>query len=355
MPLIAHSALPTFERLRREGHDVSRAEDAADLRGRELHIGVLNLMPDAALQATERQFLRLLCAAGSATRIRTHLFSVAGMQREGDAKTHVEAYYEAFDQIRRAGLDALIVTGANPANPVLSQEGFWVEMIEVIEWAREHVSSTVCSCLATHAVVKRYDQVERIKLPQKRWGVYSHRLLDTAHPLVAHINTRFDAPHSHVYEVTREQLEAVGIRVLAESEEAGLHLAVSEDGIRFVFFQGHPEYDINSLLKEFKREVGRFSRGEHRDFPPFPEHYFWPEAAAFLQRYRGQMMDALSKGEQPPPFPETELAPLLDNTWTDTGRALFGNWLKLVETLVSQGPALDPSDPLGLYRKNCPL
>ena len=109
---------------------------------------------------------------------------------------------------------------------------------------------------------------------------------------------------------------------------------------------------MNSLEKEFKREVGRFVRGEREDYPPFPEHYFGPQAAAFLRGYERQLTAAMSKGEEPPLLPEAELAPLLDNTWTDTGKALFSNWLRLVEILVSRGAELDPDDPLGLYQKD---
>ena len=108
--------------------------------------------------------------------------------------------------------------------------------------------------------------------------MYEHRNL-AHHPLVANLNTRFDAPHSHVYEMTRADVEPAGVRVLSESEEAGFHLAVSSDGFRFVFFQGHPEYDKVSLAKEYKREVTRFVVGERETYPGYPERYFARPAA----------------------------------------------------------------------------
>jgi homoserine O-succinyltransferase len=170
------------------------------------------------------------------------------------------------------------------------------------------------------------------------------------------INTRFDAPHSHVYEVTRSQVEAVGVRVLAESEEAGLHLAVSADGLRFVFYQGHPEYDGNSLLKEFKREVERFVEGERSDYPAYPENFFGPGLLGVLGPFRLRTEQAVRERRPPPEFPEALLAPYVDNTWTDTGKAMFNNWLGLIYQLTHQDrripfmDGVDPDDPLALHR-----
>ena len=179
-------------------------------------------------------------------------------------------------------------------------------------------------------------------------------MTDRAHPLVAGINTRFETPHSRFNDVAREQMEATGLRVLVASEEGGVLVATSPDGFRLVYFQGHPEYDRESLLKEYKREVGRFLRGECEDYPPFPEHYFGPEVAVRFEAYRGEVERARSVGDSPPEFPEAQVLPELDNTWTDTGKALVNNWLGLVYQLTDYdrrrpfAPGVDPSDPLGL-------
>ena len=354
MPLVAHSDLPTFKRLNSPAQEVLSMERAMNQDIRELHIGLLNLMPDAALEATERQFMRLIGSCNRIAQFYVHPFTVAGVPRKGKAKEHVDRYYEDFDELRETGLDAMVVTGANPALDELSDEPFWSSMIEVIDWSKEHVSSTLCSCLATHAVLQHFYDTRRVRLPQKRWGVYSHRTTNQEHPLLSHVNTRFDAPHSHVFDLSREQIEGAGMEVLAESDEAGVYLATSADGLRFVFFQGHPEYDINSLLKEYKREVNRVSSGVRKEYPPEPENYFSPSAQPLLAAHREAVLTAKSTNTPGPEFPEDQFTEQVDNTWSDTGAAMFNNWLGLVYQLTHRDrtqlymPGVDPNDPLGL-------
>ena len=55
-----HNKLPTFSRLHDRGHIVLTLERAQHQDIRELHIGLLNMMPDAALTATEWQFISLV-------------------------------------------------------------------------------------------------------------------------------------------------------------------------------------------------------------------------------------------------------------------------------------------------------
>ena len=351
MPLIKNSELPTFERLSEAGVEVLSPQRAATQDIRELHIGLLNLMPDAALEATERQFFRLIGSCNRIAQFHVHPFTVSGVERAGKAQVHVDQYYKQFEQIAAEGLDALVISGANPANPDITQEGFWQQMLDVIDWASEHVCSTFYSCLATHAVLQHYHNSPRVKLPQKRWGVYSHRVCAFDHPLVSDINTRFDAPHSHVYDVSCDQAIEAGWQVLAQGEVSGLYLAASADGFRHVYCQGHPEYDINSLLKEYKREVNRYIGGV-REKPPVPENYFPPAALALVNDYLESADSALASNKPAPDLPESELLPLLDNTWSDTGRAVFNNWLGLVYQITHTNrkipfmAGIDPQQPL---------
>jgi homoserine O-succinyltransferase len=354
MPLVAHSDLPTFERLRREGTTVLAPDRALHQDIRELHIGLLNMMPDAALAATERQFFRLVGESNQIAQFYMHPFTLEALERSPSATDYVKRYYETFERLQEDGLDALIITGANVTQPDLSGEPFWEPLIEVIDWAHEHVTSTLCSCLATHAVLQFRHGQKRRRLPAKRWGVYRHHVLDRKHPLVSDVNTLFDVPHSRFNEIGRDQFEAAGLHVLVASEEAGVHLAVSQDLFRVVYFQGHPEYDTISLLKEYKREVTRFTRGEREDYPPFPEHYFSLRSRGILDEYHERLLTARDRGSPAPEFPETLVAPTVHNTWHDTAEAVIDNWVGKVYLVTNNDRRLpfmggvDPNDPLGL-------
>ena len=349
MPLVAHNSLPTFERLRRDGMVVHSVERAANQEIRELHVGLLNMMPDAALEATERQFFRLVGESNPIAQFYVHPFTLPTLPRGDAARAHIAAFYESFEAIRSKGLDALIITGANVTHASLVDEPFWQPLIEVIDWASVNVTSTLCSCLATHAVMQfKYGQT-RIKQAQKIWGVFEHRVTDARHPLVADVNTRFDVPHSRWNDISRAQFDAAGLHVLVESDAAGVHLAVSKDGLRTVFFQGHPEYDTVSLLKEYKRDALLAASGKLPAWPPFPQRVFSHQAQGLLAEYglRVRAGEALD-------FPEALVTPLLDNTWHDTAEAVIGNWVGCVYQVTHRErglpfmPGIDPDNPLGL-------
>jgi homoserine O-succinyltransferase/O-acetyltransferase len=354
MPLVANTDLPSFARLRNEGETILQREDAVRQDIRELHIGLLNMMPGKALEATERQFFRLVGESNQIAQFYVHPFTLTELERDEQAQRHVDNYYKSFEQIKEEGLDALIITGANVTGAELSDEAFWQPLIEVFDWAVDNVTSILCSCLTTHAVLQfRYAQKRR-PLANKRWGVYSHRVSDRSHPLVTGVNTRFDVPHSRFNQVDRKQFDAAGLKVLVESEQGDVHLAVSEDGFRIVFFQGHPEYDTISLMKEYKREVGRFIFGELSQYPPFPENYFSLRTKAIFQEYKERILASRENGTEAPEFPEALIAPTLDNTWHDSGEAVINNWMGKVYQLthidrrIPFREDIDPANPLSL-------
>ncbi len=353
MPLVAHTPLPSFDRLRQRGQEVLTLSRALTQDIRELHIGLLNMMPDSALEITERQFMRLVGNSNQIAQFYVHVFSVPGLERSAETRSYIDQYYTTFEQVKQDGLDALIITGANVANPSLDQEDFWQPLTEVIEWAREHVTSTICSCLSTHALMKYFYQIDRVKRDRKKWGVFEHRVTQPNHPLLREINTRFDVPHSRWNSITRQQIEDAGLTVLIQSFDSEVHMAVSPDQLRMVYFQGHPEYDINSLLKEYKRDLLGYFHGQNAQ-PPYPENYFPIDARDLAERYIRQAQSALEKGRELPEFPEDAFLPWLDNTWGDTAKAIFNNWLGSVYQLtnvirhVPFADSVDPDNPLGI-------
>jgi homoserine O-succinyltransferase len=355
MPLVAHNDLPTFDRLRAEGIRVLPSSRALHQHIRELHIGLLNMMPDAALSATERQFFRLVGESNPIAQFYVHPFTLPELKRSTQAQDYIERYYEPLEKIKTEGLDALIVTGANVIGAELDNQPFWEPLKDLIAWASENVTSTLCSCLATHAVLQFHYGQKRIPQPDKIWGVYAHRVMDNTHPLVNDVNTRFDVPHSRWNAITRQQFDAAGLHVLVESDAAGVHLATSPDGLRLVFSQGHPEYDTISLQKEYKREVMLYAAGKRADYPPFPHDYFPLREQAILNEYRSRLEAALESGDAAPDFPESLVAQRLDNTWHDTAEAVVGNWIGTVYQVTHRDRRIpfmediDPNDPLGIY------
>jgi len=352
MPLVAFTKLPTYKRLKEEHHDVLPLKRATHQDIREQHIGLLNMMPDASLKATERQFMRLVGDCNQIVQFYVHLFTIPEIERNSDTQQWIDQYYEDFDSIKAHGLDALIITGATPVSESLEEEAFWPSLTHVIDWAKDNVVSTLCACLATHAVVQYLYGIKRQPLKEKKWGIYQHFLNDKSHPLTRHMNTRFDVPHSRLNQLVTEQFGDNQIKILASSKQAGIHLAVSADGIRNVFFQGHPEYDASSLAKEYKREIGRWFDGYRNDYPPFPDNYFSLEVKEKLEEYKIKVVRA-KKGSMPKPvFPTQWLESRVDNTWRDTTLSVFNNWLGLVYQLTNRDLKLtfmegvDPEKPL---------
>jgi len=354
MPLVAHNGLPTFSKLQQQGVRVLSADTADKQDIRELHIGLLNMMPDAALEATERQFLRLVGESNPIAQFYVHPFTLDALPRAEAARKHIDRYYESFDEIKQQGLDALIITGANVIGADLSKEVFWESLIEVADWAHDNVTSTLCSCLATHAVLDfRYGQ-KREKQRDKKWGVFRHQVVSPAHPLVAEINSEFDVPHSRWNSVYCKQFEAAGLKVLATANDGSVHLATSPDGFRTVFFQGHPEYDTVSLLKEYKRDVNLYIAGELEQYPPMPDNYFSHFSAAVFREYQYRIDKSLQKNLPLPEFPEHLVLGGLKNTWQDTASAVLGRWVGLiyqytnVDRLKPFMEGVDLDNPLGL-------
>ncbi|HAY40755.1 MAG TPA: homoserine O-succinyltransferase [Gammaproteobacteria bacterium] len=350
MPLIANSKLPAFERLREEGETVLTKDRATHQAIRELHVGLLNLMPDAALEATERQFFRLVGRANQIAQFCLHPFTLPSIERSDESKKHISKYYKDFEDIKSQGLDALIVTGAPVEQANLSEEPFYEDLKDVIDWSYNNVTSTICSCLATHAVMEfRYDK-KRQSIGEKCWGVFPHEVIARQHPILKGINTRFDVPHSRFNEISLKQFKDAGVEVLVKGD-VGAHMCVSDDLFRIVLFQGHPEYDSISLLKEYKREVSSFLVGNRSDYPVFPDNYLNEQSKAILREFKSKL---LSSEFTIADFPESLIANTLDNTWRDAAGAIISNWIGCVYQVTHEDidklfmDGINPEDPLGI-------
>src|SRR5262249_34994245 len=157
--------------------------------------------------------------------------------------------YRDIAELWDARLDGLIVTGTEPRAANLADEPYWESLSTLVDWAREHTSSTIWSCLAAHAAVLHADGIARRTLKEKRSGVFDcHRAM--AHPMTEHFPLPLWVPHSRYNDLPERALAASGYSILTRSETAGVDAFAKLDGSFFLFFQGHPEYDADTLLRE---------------------------------------------------------------------------------------------------------
>lgn len=302
--------------------------DLARDRGAELTIGLINNMPDPALKATKRQFMKLLQAAAGSRRIRFHCFSLPSVKRSPDAKWHIESEYSDLADLGRRQFDGLIVTGAEPVAPELDQEPYWRDLTELIDWAKVNTRSTIWSCLAAHAAVLYLDRIERRRLPAKCHGIFDCKAV-THDPLTRGAPMPLKVSHSRLNEIAESELVQAGYRVLTRSEEAGVDIFVRQYASRFVFFQGHPEYDALSLQREYLRDVGRYLARERENYPNLPVSYFDAATEEKLARFEKQAR------HQRHPALTNELPALnlrADIAAGTAAAALFRNWLQYLDT-----------------------
>jgi homoserine O-succinyltransferase/O-acetyltransferase len=290
-----------------------------------IEIGIVNNMPDAALEPTERQFIGLLAAASGTTPLRVRLFALPQIPRGALARQRLLSDYAEIGRLWDTTLDGLIVTGMEPGPGALPDEPYWRVFTDLIDWAERNTTSSIWSCLAAHAVVLHRDRIERRPFAEKCFGVYECTK-ETGHPLLAGGPARSLVPHSRWNDVPADALEGAGYDVLMRSPEVGADMFVKHDRSQFVFLQGHPEYDPTTLLREYRRDVGRFLRHEREGYPALPQHYLDAASERSLEAFRRRALSARSP-ELLEGFPAAVIVEGLANSWHAAALRLYRNWL----------------------------
>lgn len=296
-----------------------------------LEIALVNNMPDAALEDTENQFLGLLAEAAGERTIRVDLVSLPEISRGERAQEHMRGRYSNFGDLADRPLDALIITGTEPKQRDLRKETYWESLVGLLDWAERNTASTVLSCLAAHAGVLSSDGVERRLLKEKRFGIFEEERA-CYHVLLSGTSDRVRIPHSRWNELQEPDLVAAGYTILTRSEEAGVGLFVKQKTKSlFVYAQGHPEYGIETLLKEYRRDVRRFLRKERETYPSMPRGYFSPSVTESLAKFHER---ALSESNESvlAAFPDSSILRTLQNGWHGAGLRFYRNWLSYLAT-----------------------
>lgn len=253
MPIKTMNDLPAREILEKENIFVMDENRAVHQNIRPLGIGILNLMP--LKEDTELQILRSL--SNTPLQVDVSWITVSSHESKNTSKSHLNKFYQSFEEIKDSNLDGLIITGAPVELMEFEEVDYWEEFCEILEWSKTHVTSTLYLCWGAQAGLYYHYGIPKRLLDHKMFGVYEHRVMNRKVPLVRGFDDHFMAPHSRHTEVLREDIEKTGkLAILAESDEAGVFLAIADEG-RKIFVMGHPEYDRLTLDKEYKRDLAK--------------------------------------------------------------------------------------------------
>jgi homoserine O-succinyltransferase len=292
-----------------------------------VHLAFINNMPDAALEDTELQFFELLDDASGHVPIYLKLYSLTGVPRGERGEQHLKSFYHSSDELWQSQFDGVIITGTEPRQPNLKDEPYWKALTEVFDWAERNTASTVLSCLAAHAGVLHSDGVGRHRLPDKQFGVVESRKACN-HALLHRIPEQVRFPHSRWNEVREDELTSVGYVVLTKSQHAGVDAFVKKKHESlFVHFQGHPEYGVHTLFKEYRRDIKRFLNRERETYPTMPVGYFDAAATCLLEAFQKSAMTD-RQADVMAFFPERAVISGLQNGWHSTAACVYRNWLQ---------------------------
>jgi homoserine O-succinyltransferase len=253
MPVKIPASLPARATLESENVFVMGEERAAHQDIRPMRVAILNLMPTKI--ATETQILRLI--GNSALQVDVTLLRTTTHEARNTGADHLLKHYCSFDEIRSERFDGLIITGAPIEHLDFESVDYWPELVRVLDWAATNVVSTFHICWGAQAALYHYYGIPKFPLPKKLFGVFEHRVLVPTDRLLRGFDDRFFAPHSRHTEFRRDDAARIPeLRILADSETAGVYLMSSKDGRR-VFVTGHSEYDPLTLQAEFQRDRDR--------------------------------------------------------------------------------------------------
>jgi homoserine O-succinyltransferase len=309
-----------------------------------LRIALINNMPDSALEDTEVQFFELLESAAGELPVSLKLYSLPELPRNEAGEQHLRSFYHGIGELLKSRFEGMIMTGTEPRQPDLRDEPYWAALTEVLEWAERNTASTVLSCLAAHAGVLHSDGIPRHRLNDKQFGVFEYQKVGR-HGLMENSGDAMRIPHSRWNEVRADALTARGYEVLTQSAEAGVDLFVKQkkDSL-FVHFQGHPEYSVRTLLKEYRRDIKRFLKRERETYPTMPEGYFGAEAVRALADFR-KMVEADPREDLLAKFPQAAVTRALQGTWQASAATVYRNWLQYLVSKRTNARALSTLAP----------
>lgn len=253
MPIRIQNDLPVKEILENENIFVMDEYRATHQDIRPLQVGILNLMP--IKQDTELHLLRSM--SNTPLQVDITFIKLNSHVSMHTSATHLNKFYVTFDEIKDRKFDGFMITGAPLEQIPFEEVDYWEELCEIMEWTKTHVTSTFHICWGAQAGMYYHFGLNKSELPKKLFGIYWQKVLNRRVPLVRGFDDEFCVPHSRYTEISADKIHnCKDLTVLAESEEAGVLLAIANGG-RQVFIQGHFEYDRRTLDAEYQRDIGK--------------------------------------------------------------------------------------------------
>ncbi len=256
---------------------------------RPLNILILNLMPEK--EKTELQFLRLL--GNTPLQVNITFLRTATHRSTHVSNYHLDSFYTTFDKVKDSRYDGLIITGAPIEHLEFEEVNYWEELTEIMDWAKENVTSTLNICWGAQAALYYHYGIGKHPLPEKCFGIFKHQIADPTVKLVRGFDEEFHAPHSRHTGIFKEAVEAhPDLFLLSVSEEDAPFIIMSKDA-KNIMITGHFEYDAMTLAEEYQRDL---DRGLEINIP---------------QNY----------------FPNDDITQRPPHKWRSHSHLLFSNWL----------------------------
>ncbi len=253
MPILVQKGLPAYKTLKDENVFVMYKDRAEAQDIRPLSVAIVNLMPTK--EVTETQLIRML--ANTPLQVDLQLLTMESHETTHTDELHMETFYKTFDEIKSEKLDGLIITGAPVEFLPFEDVDYWNELKEIMDFSRKNVFSTLHLCWGAQAALYHHYGINKQIMDEKLFGVFKHDTIDNRSEFTRGFDDEFFAPHSRHTQILKEDvLKEKDLKILAESEDAGLHI-MSNQNNRFLFVQGHAEYDWDTLKLEYDRDIGK--------------------------------------------------------------------------------------------------
>lgn len=263
MPINIPNGLPAIEELEKENIFVMTESRALSQDIRPLKIAIMNLMPTKV--ETEIQLMRLL--SNTPLQIDITLLIPATHESKNTSREYLNRFYKTFDDIRDQNLDGIIFTGAPLEDIEFEQVDYWDELCEIMDWAKQHATTSVYICWASLAGLYHHYGINKKALPKKKAGIFRYRNMDPKEPLMRGVDQCLIIPQSRYATVSHEDVERCPkLHTLALGYDDDVGIAISDDNM--IFITGHMEYDLNTLANEYRRDVDKGIE------PAFPQNYY---------------------------------------------------------------------------------